>query len=249
MTAVLCRTFLKEYSSRKHECYLDTNKRVLVAAPTNKAISVLATRFLLATNSYMGLNVVLIGVEDALFPEDGGDDDDQLRKTLRNIFVYTWLEEILCDLNTLQLMKDSMPSLAEVEEILQCAIFIVQKVERSLPRLSEKYGCLRYGRSWLHSLECIYMELLEEEVDQCKILFSVQGVHECFDKFFDSLKEMNSRESIITELLNTANIIFCTLTSSGVSQMKWTRNICGKLICLCYSRNSYRAISHQASII
>ena len=48
MTAVLCRTFLINYSPKKTHCGIDHEKRVLVSAPTNKAISVLPSRFLRA---------------------------------------------------------------------------------------------------------------------------------------------------------------------------------------------------------
>lgn len=204
---------------------MNKGKRVLVVAPTNKAISVLATRFLFAINHYIGLNVILIGVEDALFPQE--EPMDRAKKSLRSIFVYSWVEEILCDLETLKINANPMTSYEEVGDILTCATYLIQKLERGIPVMSEKYGCLRHGRKWIHSMERLLAVLLEENSEE-NILFCLQDVHECFTILYSSLKDLNSHESVVTELLNTANIIFSTLTSSGVSQMKWTHCIHGK---------------------
>ena len=225
MTAVLCRTLLIDYSVDKEFCYLNRNKRVLVAAPTNKAISVLASRFLRATNGYMGLNVVLIGVEDALFPAD--ENADELR-SLRGIFVYSWVEELMTEMETLMLDPNKIPMLEEVEETSTCASFLIQKMTNSIPRLSEKFGSLQLGRSWLHMLKELPQNIASENGGTAKVLDCVRAVNKSLSKLLSSLKVMKATESAVAELLNTANVIFSTLTSSGVSLMKRTRTVHGK---------------------
>ena len=225
MTAVLCRTLLIDYSVDKEFCYLNRNKRVLVAAPTNKAISVLASRFLRATNGYMGLNVVLIGVEDSLFPPD--ENADELR-SLKGIFVYSWVEELMTDMETLMLDPYKIPMLEEIEETSFLASFLVQKLTNSIPQLSQKFGSWQNGRSWLHMLKELPQNIASEDGGTAKVLDSVRAVNKSLSQLLSSLKVMKATESAVAELLNTANVIFSTLTTSGLSLMKRTRGVHGK---------------------
>ena len=237
MTAVLCRTFLINYSPKKRYCTIDREKRVLVAAPTNKAISVLASRFLRATkgNGDTGLNAVLIGVEDALFPRDeGGGEVDETHRSLRSIFVYSWVDEIVKDLETLRFDTDSIPTLEAVEEVITCAQFLVQKMKRGLPHLSKKYGAFRYGTTFLKCLEVLRCKMTGEmgksiQVTSLEISEDANLANDMLGRLIGTFAEMRSGgDCIVSELLATANIIFVTLTSSGVSIMKRTRRIHGE---------------------
>jgi hypothetical protein len=230
LTAVLCRTFLIDYSVDTEYCHLNRNKRVLVAAPTNKAVSVLASRFMKATNSHMGLNVVLIGVEDALFPKD--EDDDDASKILRGIFVYTWVEELMKDLESLMLCSTKVPILTEIEEVFNCANFLVTKMKTGIPELSAKFGSLQFGRCWLHMLSELPQKIVNEGGDILKMLDCVRDVNATLCELLSCLNTMKASESAVGELLNTANVIFSTLTTSGVSLMKRTRGIHGKCKCV-----------------
>lgn len=226
MTAVLCRTFLVNYVPNKATCRIDRNKRILVAAPTNKAISVLCLRFMQATKDYMGLNVILIGVEDALFPKD--DDTESLR-SMRGIFIYTWVDELLNDFSTLKLIEREIPTLEMIEEVLSCARFLTQKITSSIPQSSEKNGVLKSSKQYLTLLENLPHVLINEDGEQEDVLRHVHTVNHSLTEVLVTLKSLNTEGSaVVEELLATANIIFSTLTSSGVSAMKRTRGIHGE---------------------
>ena len=226
MVAVLCRTFLRGYSADKEYCTIDLQKRVLVAAPTNKAISVLASRFLRATNGYIGLNVILIGVEDALFPKDElGHDADETLSSLKSVFVYSWVDELIKDFQTLKVSRDGVPSLQDIEEVLHCAKFLVQKMERGIPQLAEKCGSLRLGKSFVNLLVELPSKIIDEEGAITRVLGHVIEVDDTLGRLVSCLVKM---DSAVEELMATANVIFSTLTSSGVSIMKRTRGIHGE---------------------
>ena len=227
MTAVLCRTFLVDYLPNKATCRIERNKRILVAAPTNKAISVLCLRFMQATKGYMGLNVILIGVEDALFPKD--EDTESLR-SMRGIFVYTWVDELLNDFSTLKFNVREMPTLEMIEEVLSCASFLTQKIKSSIPQSSEKFGVLKSSKQWLTLLENLPQVLINDDGEQEAILRHVHTVNHSLTEVLVTLKSLNAEGSAVEELLATANVIFSTLTSSGVSAMKRTRGIHGEFV-------------------
>jgi hypothetical protein len=80
------------------------NRRILVTAPTNKAVGVLAKRFLESCPGLLdhyGVPVSLIGVQDKLLEakEDGGVDEG-----LKGIFCYTWLDSLAAEYE--RLFKD-----------------------------------------------------------------------------------------------------------------------------------------------
>jgi len=172
----------------------------------------------------MGLNVVLIGVEDALFPKD--EDDDDALKLLRGIFVYTWVDELMNDLESLMLVdSNKIPILEEIEEVSSCAIFLVKKMKTSIPQLSAQFGSLQLGRAWLHMLTELPQKIANKDGDIAQVFDCMRDVNTSLSKLLSSLKTMKASESAVGELLNTANVIFSTLTSSGVSLMKRTRSI------------------------
>lgn len=257
MTACLCRTFLVNHDeadsnlpSYQNQSYwvIDKQKRVLVAAPTNKAISVLASRYLRATrgNSDTGLNAVLIGVEEALFPREdlaGGGDVDDAHRSLRGIFVYTWVDELVKDFETLKLGsisdRTTVPSLNEVGDILHCAQFLVDKLNRGLPVLSRKSGAYQCGTDFLKHLRTLQLNLFLEEVEKnafgaetiIQLSLDVCNSNNYLAELIQTLRELKSGgECIASELLATANIIFVTLSSSGGSILKRSVRIDGELI-------------------
>ena len=69
-------------------------RRILVTAPTNKAVGVIAKRFMESCPGLLdhhGIPVAMIGVQDKLLePDEEGKVDDGLKR----IFCYTWLDTI-----------------------------------------------------------------------------------------------------------------------------------------------------------
>ena len=70
---IICR-YLTESS--------ETNPRLLVCAPTNKAVSVLATRFLQATKDAAAFNAILVGDEDKLLMDESSSSSANARNAI-----------------------------------------------------------------------------------------------------------------------------------------------------------------------
>ena len=88
----------------------DPDARLLVTAPTNRAVTVLAERFLSVADGggaealACKCNAVLVGVEDKLMSNTGDDcfsPADALPTPLRGIFAYTWIETLAAEYKSL----------------------------------------------------------------------------------------------------------------------------------------------------
>lgn len=89
--------------SQKDDMY-----RLLVTAPTNKAITVLATRFL---DSFRGENPfqpILVGDADKLLADNDGEKHHQTGK-LKSIFLYSWMQSVIDDYQHIKSQFDSSP--------------------------------------------------------------------------------------------------------------------------------------------
>ena len=212
LTAVLLRTLFKGLQDDKNDsCTFDISKRCLVTAPTNKAVSVIATRFLSAIGDFQQINCILIGVEDALFPRDENDSNVEEWQSLKNIYLYTWCNKLIEDTKFLDSIDTSSPE--QIVRAIQFLKNLTSRLKRSIPRAARKYNLLKTAKS-------LEMQLLSVKND----------VNTSFDRtnvinLFSGLKELESSDEIYSELLDTSNIIFSTLTSSSVGIMKNTHNI------------------------
>ncbi len=253
MTAILIRTFLKDFDYKKYKsggsggegqsgyCTVLHDKRVLVSAPTNKAVTVIASRFLRAVNDFIGLNVVLIGVEDALFPTDTNtygndqgdgvlDANDDMIRPLRSIFLYTWVEELIKDFNILKLKPIWEITQQEIEDVLKCGEFLVSKMKSGIPHLSQKCGCIGLANQFMASVEDIQRRGISKVG-----VSDITDANKILSQLIFHLSEMQRVENPTIELLSTANIIFSTLSSSGTSLMKRTKKIDGEFISFSFS--------------
>lgn len=114
-----------------------TNRRLMVAAPTNKAISVLATRFLAAVKSDAPCNAIMVGDADKLLVDErsrGGHVDSQ---KLKSIFLYSWIPTVMEGYIRIKAFflprytgTDTVSTLNELAEQLQ------KRLTGSLPYLS-----------------------------------------------------------------------------------------------------------------
>jgi senataxin len=212
LTAVLLRTLFKGLQDDKNDsCTFDFSKRCLVTAPTNKAVSVIATRFLSAIGDFQQINCILIGVEDALFPRDENDSNVEEWQSLKNIYLYTWCNKLIEDTKFLDSIDTS--SLEQIVSAIQFLNNLTSRLKRSIPRAAKKYNLF-------NTVKCLKIQLLSLKND----------VNTSFDRtnvinLFSGLKELESSDAVYSELLDTSNIIFSTLTSSSVGIMKNTLNI------------------------
>lgn len=213
--SVLCQTLFEACDDNNGTYILNTDRRILVTAPSNKAISVLASRFLKALNGCDDLNMVLIGVEEKLVADDMNDDE---ASSLKHIFAYTWIEKIE---ERYKLLADTIKRRKRLDVISDdeyyCCIAkearaLTKKLKKSIPYTGEQTRLI---------------QLAEEFLAQVNNKHSSQQLLGILSKLFLVLQKVNGGD-VVDELLATANVIFCTLSSSGVSAMKRTRQVHGK---------------------
>ena len=220
MTSVLCQTLFNLYDENNR--VVNNWKRIMVTAPTNKAIIVLASRFLQALNGCDDLNVVLIGVEDKLI------SDDIENSELNGIFVYTWVEGIIkrylaIDNILKNCRKRGLPD-QDVKFIMNEAMSLKDKLKLSIPSVGSKSGVLGMAQNVLSYTE----EISENGISTDMFLNYQSSQLKCvLSELVSTLKDLSNKD-VVDELLATANIIFCTLSSSGVSALKRTCKIDGK---------------------
>jgi len=228
------------------------NARLMVTAPTNKAVTVLAERFLDVINRgddelSCKCNAVLIGVEDKLISSSSNKEaeyisPDALSSPLRSIFVYTWIESMkneclsllgsLKSLNDIWQKKPAESDGLSFESLVEHAENVKTKISMSIP--SERSAC-SYAKMLVQQLStAAAAELWEESMGESDItlrtgasasqleqaIFHAEGLIEALDEI----------ESPTQELLATARVIFCTLSTAGASIIKQTRRVDDLLI-------------------
>jgi len=256
LVSVLCRCILGDDASRDGPDFDGAahhghrrRRRVLVTAPTNKAVGVLASRFLDAMVDPDGVNAVLIGVEDKLFEseneEEGGgvgggagahrggsksslasSSSSAPLSALRRIFAYTWIDAVLDEVRSLrEALKKSLDSSEgggnAGRTLLSRARSLRRRLERSVPRLSADCGASGAAAELVRSLEVVGEGESrggggEEEIDR---MFAIAEAREAAGSLLEQLKGADG--SLATdELLWTADVIFCTLSTAGTSALK-----------------------------
>lgn len=200
------------------------NQRTLVCAPSNKAVQVLAERYL---KDHPDVPVILAGVESKISDE------------LRPIFLHTWrddlrkkfltnLEKLLSFLNP----PDSQQPDAQKKEVpfnKTGFLDILQKAKADMPLVEKqlkKYGF--YKEDKFASFFNYYLDRLKEKVTNFN--FSRGTAFELFkehirpelEKLIESRNEVlqasafkDDRERIEKALLNRSKIIFATLSVTG----------------------------------
>ena len=216
----------------------DTNARILVTAPTNKAVIVLAQRFLdlvdeMNDSTFDYTNPVLVGVEDKLV---GDEWQSSSQISLRSIFAFTWMESVIRELATLlenleNINKAIGPSLALIDSAkkIQC------KLSSGIPCHSSE--CMFDMRQLVHNLEAAAAAKIWEIsmtgcVDHLNTETSSHYVGESINHgkiLLALLKDIDPAEAV-TELLSKARVIFCTLTTAGSSLLKQTRQVSDLLV-------------------
>jgi len=184
---------------------------LLVSAPTNKAVSVLATRFLQAVRddtNLPGCNAIVVGDADKLLGEDSHNNNNN---PLRRIFLYTWLSTVKSDYTRIRAYfqpgyhgRDNLAALSKL------AVQLEHRLTNSLPYLSK--NILNWTRQISQSLASVTKG------------GPGHGIVETTSKLLHELHEMPN-EAVWEALLKSANVIFCTLASAGGTVMKKTTRI------------------------
>jgi hypothetical protein len=205
-------------------------RRMLVSAPTNKAISVVCTRFLQLleqqqqqqqpsdddNDDHYYCNAVLIGVEDKLVAsqEDGnsntGTDDvfslSSLETSVKRCFVYTWVKLLVQDLRSLGTILEAVDY--DNDATRKQARRLKRKLISSLPSLASQSGARQSAT--------VCVDALKQK--------DTVGAKQALRQWIVEMGSMDS-SAVTSELLATAHVIFCTLSTAGVSVLKQTRRI------------------------
>ena len=221
MTSVLCKSFFEAESANPGKRIVNYWKRIMVTAPTNKAIAVLSSRFLLALNGCPDLNVVLIGVEDKLINDDNCQNDK-----MKSIFVYSWADDIAKRYSSLKKKLNKKCTTDDIRLIENEAAALHAKLKQSIPYVGKQSGILNFANEFVHSLH----EVSQQEKSMLASISNndLSNQNNVLDKLVSTLGSLSGKD-LVDELLATANIIFCTLSSSAVAAIKRTRKIDGKL--------------------
>jgi superfamily I DNA and/or RNA helicase len=195
-------------------------RRLMVCAPTNKAVSVLALRFLNTLQAHQDcpFNAILVGDADKLLAEDSRNDNNSLTSTssrqLETIFLYNWLSNIIGGYRRIRAFfapgyrgHDSVQNLARLAENMQ------HRITNSLPMLAQDF---------INAMDCVTKRLQT-------LLYKGDGtaprdIVQKTDKLLQMLQEMPP-DVVWTQLLLSADVIFTTLASAGGGVFKNTSRI------------------------
>lgn len=231
MVSVIAKCLLK-YSR------LGEKRRILVTAPTNKAISVLATRFLDVLDddddNNICFNVAMIGVEDKLISNSDdyaasstvkqGDVPftiSSLSSKLRRIFVYTWIESMVRDF---EILRHSLYNREVGEADVVRARQLKQKLIQTIPYTLKSLKATDMVQKLVQSMENEVVCLSSEEADFADKAEASLLRTTSFDAFIAVLASID-QSTTTPEILATADVIFCTLSTAGVSAMKRTKRV------------------------
>jgi len=178
----------------------------MVCAPTNRAVSILAAKFLDAVDcNSSNVKAVLVGDADKLLL----DDSKEKTSPLRSIYLHSWMKSIVngydmirsyfmpgCPKVTLTAEDLYLESLRLEKRLRQCSSIIPPNIEETFTKISTA-------------------------LQQCKEGGTAHDIVSLVDDLVSILKTVNA-DLFRNHLLSTANVIFCTLISSGGAILKST---------------------------
>lgn len=186
----------------------ESRPRLLVCAPTNKAVSVLALRFQQMAQGAK-LRMILVGDDNKLLEDSGGK-----KGPLYPHFVYHWFGVIRQTLREIQTFcNQPMKSIETMERMLQKLVTVRDRLFESLPDLTQVF------KKSLEDLCTIFQQSVR---DRTELPVSARDI---ILSIMKHMKEWSS-EHVRTQILNSADVIFSTLCSAGGSaMMKMTKRV------------------------
>lgn len=209
----------------------------MVTAPTNKAVTVLAERFLDIINSAnVTVPVVLIGVEDKLISSSQMEETSyDVSSSLQSIFVYTWIKALTDEYQSLLLGLNSFHGVTTptdntcitIDTLLINAIKISTRIMTGIPSHRSLCTC---AKSLIQQLQVLATAANEWEcsINNGRVWYVLEKTSHTTKELIETLNGIDSPP--VQELLATARVIFCTLSTSGSSVFKYTRAIDDLLI-------------------
>jgi len=198
LVSVICRYLMQSNESTAWDDGNDgeSRRRLMVCAPTNKAISVLASRFLAAVNpDTCASNAIIVGDSEKLLSDRDG--------RLRSIFLYQWMPEVV--LLYRKIRNYFLPgggNASAPQEVYASASQLERKLSNSFPGLPPS------------------IVTLTNQISTALRKFAFQGVPVAPD-FVGVVEKLLSELQAIPvdfvwrELLKSADVVFCTLSSAG----------------------------------
>ena len=211
---VLCRYLLQSISEQKE-------RTIMVCAPTNKAISVLCTRFLdsFTGHSNQFINVMLVGDDDKLLDEEDSQKGGSMDSCkLRSIFLYTWTRTLLEEYSKIQKAL-SNDRFRDLQGILDLAVRLEQRLRHNLPGLP---------KATLQLAKEIAVVFKSMKRSGWKVASRTQA-SDLVQRLSSAIRDWK-KESVWNQLLGSAHVIFCTLASAGTSVLKKSSIVVDDLI-------------------
>jgi senataxin len=218
LVSVIARYLMKfatVCTSSKNE---SSRRRIMVCAPTNKAIAVLASRFLASVypneDSSTVFNAVMVGdAEKLLVDERNRTVKSNVPDTLplKSIFVFSWMQGVMDDYRSIK--NFFVPGQVrgwEREDLYKLARRLETRLISSLPGMPTSVGKLA--------------SKISNSLKRLESGGAAHGIVENIDKVLQQLKDM-PQDHIYRELLLSADIIFCTLASAGGLLLRMTSRI------------------------
>jgi len=210
LVSIICR-YLMESASR------GVKRRLMVCAPTNKAVTVLVTRYLesIACANQNPFNVILIGEQDKLLNEEqsllASHETTCPAFRVRSIFAYTWLHGVVEDCRYIQHKLKS--GHVELSDMAKRILVLCSRIVSSL-------SCSILDLTLIGTIDTIRESAKTAANDD-----ELPAPHYC-DRWFKLLEELVSAfllmdpNVVVRELMESADVIFCTLASAGSSVVK-----------------------------
>lgn len=191
----------------------------MVCAPTNKAVSVLATRFMASfrENKHGSFSAIIVGDADKLLTDERslGNSSDKGCKTqagnLKSIFLYTWMQTLVEDYRTIK--SCFLPGYKggnSLENLCSLSAKLERRLSNSLPNL------------------CTKIHKAAEEISAIlRKLKPGTGGHDIVTKLEKLIKDLAAipNDIVWSQVLSFADVIFCTLSSAGGAALKRTGQI------------------------
>ena len=196
LVSVICHYLLRGKQSGK-------GKRLLVCAPTNKAVTVLATRVIDATRDDNYASTILIGDQERLLENN--------RELLRRYFVYTWRSAMVEDWE--RIARDLQGRINDRDGLVAWAQKRLNSIKRQVVGLIDDAV-----HSTMSKIAACLKGVLEAPDDGSA---STSILVREITNLIKQLKSWDERQ-IVQTLLAEAHIIFCTLSSAGAQVMKET---------------------------
>ena len=175
-------------------------KRIMVCAPTNKAISVLASRFMdCFDETKANFAPIMVGDAEKLLADEKGS-----ARKLRSILCYSWLQTAIEDYRSIRnfFLPGKKRGGTNVQQLYGLALGLEKRLENGLYGLSDEF-----------------FQLAAKVSNAINVIQSGGGydVAPIVSKLVKKLEELQKTQqhSVWPLLMANANVIFCTCVSAG----------------------------------